>query len=401
MKPDLDSSMSRRAFLRGAAGTMAFLSLPAFARPASRDGLTFTFGARKFPMLLPQETITASAPIRHVEFFKPLFGMFRDRVNPVEPVVRGRTLQFTRPGEYYLRLNKTSDLKVLVFAPDEGIPASMLRMFDFAVANSLYLSAHDKLWYSGREQYLLRFFNSDEPFMLSCGPTHQFFRRLVDDRFCLPTRIVTAYGVFYHRDRITSLAHNVPEVYIPELDQYVFFDINSGYVPLWHDALSLSAMTRRFPPRAGKDDSPAQIGLNVHAPIEICPAAPSASKIVQEQDQWGAIDYSGELVSGETITQFHLGRFLRAFYIGAAYWGKNTTYVRPTGTEFLDGWLQYGVYETDPALLAAAKEGLDKYFPETLFVEPDVLRGRLADGHLQTVTEHTWTERFPAATVTL
>jgi hypothetical protein len=398
---DSPTTFSRRGFLRGAAGTMAFLSLPAFARPRFAEDVAFTFGTRRFPLLLPGESVTASEPVRDLTYFLPLFGTFRKCVNPAEPVVHERTITFTEPGEYYLRVNGRSPLKVAVFAQDEGIPASLLRLFDFAVANSLYISAEDKLWYSGREQFLGRFFTSAEPFMLSCGPTHQLFRRLVEDRFCLPARIVTCAGRFYRKGKIAALGHNVPEVYVPELDQYVLFDINTGLVPLWDDALSLSAKLRRLSPVAVETETPDWSGVKLHADVRACSASPEASSLVHQYDQYGAVRFAGQLISNDTVDEHAQARALRGFYTGAGYWGKKITWVMPTGTEFLDGWLQYGLYETDPALIDDMMAALKPLIPETMLVDPDVLRERLRDGHRANIAAREWTKRFPAPATTL
>ncbi|HYO75734.1 MAG TPA: twin-arginine translocation signal domain-containing protein, partial [Thermoanaerobaculia bacterium] len=208
-----------------------------------RTRIKWDLHGESFPLFRPGQTATASERITKLEFFVPLFGAERKGlVNPKLPkVINARTIRFDEPGEYYLRVNGGAGyLKAVVFAPDEGIPASLIRLFDFCVVNNLYLGAEDNVWYYRRADYLTEFFTAEQPMMLSCGPTHGVFRWLVRERFCLPARIMTAPGTYYHNGEVARLSHNVPEIYIPDYDKYVFMDLNFGMVPLWLDALELA-----------------------------------------------------------------------------------------------------------------------------------------------------------------
>ena len=140
--------------------------------------VTSSFGESRFPIIFAKEFATASTRICRIEFFTPLFGAERNLVNPAKPIIKGEQIHFREPGEYYLKVNGDY-LKVLVLDPSEGTKEALLRMFDFFVANNLYLGADDNAWYQERYIYLRSFFRSCEPMMLSCGPSHSVWREWV------------------------------------------------------------------------------------------------------------------------------------------------------------------------------------------------------------------------------
>jgi len=387
----MTDTFSRRTFI----ATASFALAGAASALRASEPVTFTFAPRAYPLLLPGETVEASQRIRNVEAFQPLFGARRTAVNPAEPAVRNaRTLVFKKPGEYYLRVNG-SPLRALVFAPDEGLPASLLRLFDFCVANNLYVGLEDNVFYRDRPGYLRTFFTSERPTMLFCGPTHQFFRHLVADRFCLPSRIVTGPGTFYAPDgSIVRRTHNVPEIYIPDFDKYVFMDLNNGFVPLWLDALELAAASRVWGDVSTADDLDA-LGIPVHVAVETHHAAQRARELMKEHGSEGTIEFDASLVDAHTVDSRRRARGVRAFYGGAAYWGRGATFAQPTGTEFLDGEYHYASLHRDVRLRDDAIAYVKPWIANVTIDDPDVLRAALREGHRDAIAQREWLARFP------
>jgi len=356
-----------------------------------------------FPLFRPGQVAIASERIRKVELFNPLFGASRRGVvNPRMPkMLDRRTIRFDEPGEYYLRINDGDGyLKAVGFAPDEGIPASLLRLFDFCVANNLYLGAEDNLWYFRRADYLSSFFTAQEPMMLSCGPTHGVFRWLVRERFCLPARITTAPGTFYYGGEIARQSHNVPEVYIPDFDKYVFMDLNFGMVPLWLDALELAEISRtRWSAAASDDEKLEDLPIAFHVGPDTCVGRPGAWDLANELGGYGLLEFNAAYAMDEPLTSGSRARAVRAFWGGPAYWGRDMKGVRPTGTEFLPGMYVFGSFHSDQRLIDDAIAYIATFDVPVDVHEPEMLRSMLADGHRDAIAAKEWSNRFPAARV--
>ncbi|HEX9983050.1 MAG TPA: twin-arginine translocation signal domain-containing protein [Thermoanaerobaculia bacterium] len=403
-------TISRRRLLKGlglAAAASVVPALPSWAAPIppvagwSGERMELLYGAGgylRYPLLRLGEPVTATEKITSVDFFQPFFGPDRKVVNPSAPIVRERTILFREPGEYYLRINKSTPLRAVVFSSDEGVMTPVLRLFDFMVANQFYAGAQDMSWYVNREKYIKRFFVDERPLMLSCGPTHQVFRYLLEDRFCVPTRIATSASNFYLDDRITRLTHNVPEVYLPELDKYVLFDLNTGFVPKWMDAIDLAEATRVLGNYANDFERDSEV-TEVHARVPTCPSKPIIGSLVAATDDWGTIEFSGNYVGDTPVDEFYRARGMRSWYSGPFYFGKKAVSVRPTGTEFLEsGTLLWARMVDDPALEQDIWDWLTPTVPreEIEVVSPDELRNRLWEGHLATIRAEEWKQRFPS-----
>lgn len=408
------SRFSRREFLRSALPAAAGLAaapslmgqvLPQRTWPAlrNRTKIRWNMHGETFPMFRPGQMATASEPIRDLELFEPLFGGNRKGVvNPVMPkVLDRRTLRFDRPGEYYVKVNGGDGyLKAIVFSPDEGIPASVLRLFDFCVANNLYLGAEDMVWYMRRAEYLTEFFTAEQPMMLSCGPTHGVFRWLVRERFCLPARITTTPGTYYYDGKISRFSHNVPEIYIPEYDKYVFMDLNFGIVPLWMDALDLTAAARAtWDDNVSDKERLEDMGVPFHLGPDSCVGKWDAWELVREYGDAGSIEFSASYAHDQPVDTYARARAVRAFYGGPAYWGKEMVGVRPTGTEFLPGMYLYAAHHTDRALHDDALAYIGEFKYKIDVYEPKVLRKMLDEGHRNAIAAKEWVDRFPAARV--
>lgn len=364
--------------------------------------MRFRYGAGgylRFPLLRPGEPITTDEKITKVEHFEPFFSPNRPVVNPAPPIVRDRTIFLREPGEYYLRLNDHTPLRVAVFSPDEGITKSVLRLFDFMVANQLYARAQDRSWYAHRQRFLQRFFVDERPLILSCGPTHQVFRSLIEERFCLPTRIASSATTFYLADGMARLAHNVPEVYLPEFGKFVMFDLNSGYVAKWMDSIDVAEATRVWGDVASDLERASDL-VDVHAEVDTCPSTPQIEAAVVQTDDWGTIEFSGNYVANNPMDDFSRARALRTWYSGPIYYGSRAHNVRPTGTEFLEkGILLFANLHTDPILFEESCDWLVREGgtprEEIEIVRPNDLRARLAVGHRKQIDANEWRGRFP------
>jgi len=395
------ADLNRRDFflLAGGASLLGAAAFRAKAAPALSNRLIFSFGESKYPILLAGECVTASGAIRRIAYFKPLFGGDRKVVNPAEPKVTNRQLTFTEPGEYYLHINNIEFLKVLVIDPAEKMTGGLLRLFDFFVANNLYLGASDNSWYTKRYRFLRRFFRSCDPMMLSCGPSHSVFREWVVDRFAVPTRIVTFTSTRLSSGMVVYATHNLPEVYVPELGKFVMLDVNSNFVPKWLDAMETAAIVHS----SGTDDDDftqdwRDYGLDLYSGVEDVRYA-NADFLTGLRQELGSPDVSFEpqLVSKAPIITDRVPA-LRCFYGGAGYWGGGLSYVQPTGTEFLPGnSVHWASIQTNPLLVEAALTYQRFNKPEFEIVDPDKLRAQLEAGHRSSIAAAGWTSRFPLA----
>ena len=203
---------------------------PAVSAPAAEQAqtLTFRFPDSRYPILFSGTTVEASQPITSVRYFAPLFGKSRTVVNPAPIDIDGRQLTFREAGEYYLVVNDAHHLKAIVLDATEPISQGVTRIYDFNLANVAWCTADDRAWYEAADHFLEFFFYSPGPVGLLCGPAAEVFRRMVWDRFRLPSRVVTFPGTYYAGSEIRRATHNVPEVYLPDKRKFVLFDINNS-----------------------------------------------------------------------------------------------------------------------------------------------------------------------------
>lgn len=321
----------------GAAAALGVCAAPLAAAPFVVSRIDFSYGPYSLPILWAGDSITASEPVRHLETFCPIFAAERPVVSPAEPRVDGRRITFREPGEYYLRVNRSGDVKVVVLDRAAGYLDAILRLFNFFSANNIYHGAHNSRYYGDRQQYVRDFFRSQEPMAIACGPTQQMFRRVVQDRFALPARACSGVGTFWRADgSLVRAWHNVPEIYIPELNKFLFMDLNSSVIPMWLDGSEVAEAMSQLPPQVPKEgETLASIkGVEFYRGPDTRALRRGAAAEIEAGAPLGP-----QLISDRVITDKQRAGGLRAWYSGAVYWGKLTTYVRPTGTEFLDGWL--------------------------------------------------------------
>lgn len=350
-----------------------------------------TSGECKFPIIFAGDSVTIARTIDAIDFFAPTFGKDRPEVNPVIPLLRnGHSLQFSTPGEYYLRFNhKRWFLKVLVLSADEPISKAVLRIFDFCVANMVYCADDDNLWYQGRDGYILKWFASDEPAMLLCGPTMGFFHHLIEERLGLPFRKVTFPGAFYYagNEKVILVTHNILEVYLPDIGKFVLFDINNSFVPRWLSAIELSKkLNEKLSDTIVSGEEWKTVNLDIYHNVESFMPIPQVSA-------WAG-DFSPKMVSNNPVT-VNWPSIFQGLSGGVAYWGEKIGYQKPTGTEFLPGDYLFASLQKNDILKDAAIKWMESFKLNVTVISPDRLELMLEEGHKNLIEAKPWLKKLP------
>jgi len=353
------------------------------------DHLKFSYPDTQFPIIWKGQAVTASAAIETIEFFQPLFGKERKRVNPAIPATSGSSITFPLAGEYYLKINGDCYLKVIVLDPAEPISAGVVRIFDFCVANMLYAEQDQALFYGfDRNVFVKNWFESENPARLDCGPTQVVFTILLKDRFSLPLRKVTFPGVFKWEGNRYYATHNLTEVYLPDKAKWVLFDINYAFFVRWMSALELVQYLR-------DNCSSYDTGYFSYVPfsqLDVYPDAPR-SFMARNQTDMTLKTFSPDQVS--TIPTVYLWKeAFRFYYSGVAYWGNNVPWL-PTGTEFLSGDVVFAQMHTNPELAQAAVDYERSYGLQVTVVTPSELSQALAIGAQAEIDLKAWEQRIP------
>ncbi|MCH8096596.1 MAG: hypothetical protein IID53_05920 [Proteobacteria bacterium] len=362
------------------------LDNPGKAAPAG-NAFRLDTGDLKYPVIYAGDFVRSPVDITRIETFKPLFGPARPVVNPAPPkLVSPRELTFEVPGEYYLRFNGDWAAKILVLDADEPISEGVVRIYRFFVANSLPCNGQGPSFYrDGGEAYLKLWFNNDSPALLLCGPTEDAFRKIIEDRFRLPTRMVTFPGTFLRDGKIGKATHNIPEVYLPDKGQFVTFDINNGFFVRWLEA---SQIARKI--HESTDDSALltpeqweQIGFDIDETFANALGAATADVLVKKDED---IEFTPELLSRTTRKEgWHL--MSQYYYGGAAYFGR-----RGYGTKFLKVE-HIGSLHENPDLTDAAVAWEESFGLTVKVVSPEELERLLAQGFAKEIAAEAWHER--------
>ena len=350
-------------------------------------------GDLKYPVIYAGDVVRSPVDIGRIETFKPLFGPARPVVNPAPPkLVNSRELTFEAPGEYYLRFNGDWAVKILVLDADEPISQGVVRVFRFFVANSLPCNGQGPSFYrDGGDAYLKLWFNNDSPALLLCGPTEDAFRKIISDRFRLPTRMVTFPGTFLRDGKIGKATHNIPEVYLPDKGQFVTFDINNGFFVRW---LKASEIARKI--HDSTDDSalltPEQwdrIGFDIDETFANAVGAATADVLLTQNEDVTKnedVEFRPEMLSRETRKE-SWPRMAMYYYGGAAYFGRPGY-----GTKFL-GVEHIGSLHEDPKLTDAAVAWEESFGLTVKVVSPEELERLLAQGFAKEIAAEAWRER--------
>jgi len=351
--------------------------------------LRYSYPDTQFPIIWKGQSVTASSAVETIEFFQPLFGKERKRVNPILPSTSGSSITFPLSGEYYLKINGDYYLKVIVLDPAEPISAGVVRIFDFCVANMLYALQDEALFYGvDRNVFVKNWFESENPARLDCGPTQVVFTMLIKDRFSLPIRKVTFPGVFKWEGNRYYATHNLTEVYLPDKAKWVLFDVNYAFFVRWMNALELVQYLRDH-------SSSYDTGYFNYVPfsqLDVYPDVPR-SFMARNQTDMTLKTFSPEQVS--TIPTVYLWKeAFRFYYSGVAYWGNNVPWL-PTGTEFLSGDVVFAQMHTNPELAQAAIDYEKSYGLQVTVVTPAELAQALANGAQAEINLKAWERRLP------
>jgi hypothetical protein len=225
--------------------------------------------------------------------------------------------------------------------------------------------------------------------MLLCGPTHAFFRRLIEERLGLPTRIVAIPGTFYREQTktISYVTHNMPEVYLPDIGKFVLFDINNSFVSRW---LTANEFAKKVNDNVGDT-----LFLNETfdlADIDIYHGVDSY--LPRRQIVKKPVRFRQKLISNTAATESWLALF-HGFSGGVAYWGGKLDYVKPTGTEFLTGEYWYASLHKDAVLKDAAIKRVESFKINVEVVSPERLESMLEEGHKNLIESKSWLEKLP------
>lgn len=352
------------------------------------DHLKFSYPDTQFPIIWKGQSISATSSIETIEFFHPLFGKERKKVNPVPPTTSGSSITFSLAGEYYLKINGDCYLKVLVLDPAEPISAGVIRIFDFCVANMLFAQQDDARFYAGNVEFVNNWFESEAPARLLCGTTQVVFSLLLKDRFSLPIRKVTFPGAFKWEGTTYFSSHNLTEVYLPDKVKWVLFDINYAFFVRWMSALELVRYLREH-------SSSFETGYFDYVPfsqLDIYHDAPR-SFLARDQTDMTLKFFSSDQVSKIPVSYLWKETF-RFFYSGVAYWGNNMP-VGVSGTEFFSGDYVFANMHTDAGLAKAAVDWVKSYGLQVTEVSPDELSQALANGAQAEIDTKAWKNRIP------
>lgn len=372
--------------------------------PTPDAPLTLVFPNGDFPILWEGQDIVVSGNVSAIAYFAPLFGAERAAVNPSTPHVTGSRIGFAKAGEYYLTVNGTTSIKVLVLATSEPISSAVVRVFDFCRANILFDTCHDDtdaLFYADQEGFAHRFFESAEPVALLCGPAHSLFQRLVQEGLGLPTRKPTFPGTVRWSDEkcnvsLFQITHNPLEVYLPDQGKWALFDVNFGFLAEWLDASELSEFTTLMggPGTMGYMNLTALKRLNVYTggpTTRLCREAGAG------EDPYPPIRLR---VSGVPAAYNWKDDF-RFYYGGVAYWGGEAFFQMPHGTEFLAGTYVWASRHWDRDLELAARTWWESLWQgvalKVTIVTPETLRLLLEAGHRSEILQEAWKNKIPAS----
>lgn len=360
------------------------------------NGISYDLGDNGYPILYTGEEIHSSESIKNITFFKPFFGKSRARVNPEKPIVReGTRLTFNHPGEYYLSINKEHILKVVVLSRQEPISSDVLRIFDFLLANMVFCDGNDADWYADSGKTIERIFTRSAPLALLCGPSHELFRQLVTDRLALPSRIAEFPGAYLCDSVIHNAAHNVAEIYLPDVHKFVLFDINNAFATKWLSAIELSTAFHSvladdvmLAPKTWRS-----LHLIVHNP-RIRVLQPNSNSC-KSKDQPINFIFDVRMLSSATAKDnwFNRGNcqpnMVRWLYGGVAYNGFWHGY----GVDFL-GEFQFASLHENPDLLQYVINWIKEWMIDVVVVSPSNMEIALGNGYKRIIESKPWLSRI-------
>jgi hypothetical protein len=223
-------------------------------------------------------------------------------------------------GEYYLRINEAQPVKVLVLPPGESISRSVLRTFDFCIANKSAMNRDETLYAADPSGAIARWFRNDEPIFLLCSSAHDFFGRIIKEVFALPTRRVLLPGTGRLGGEIYKVIHHVLEVYLPDIGKWGLFDVSNKFVVQWLDAFDIVDFVRK-----NEKDTPLGTGYvkeSALASLDIYNGG-VVSFLPKENDCIPAEGDGNPCLSKLPVAYSWINLF-KLFYGGVAYFGADS-----------------------------------------------------------------------------
>ncbi len=262
------------------------------------------------------------------------------------------------------------------------------------VANLLFSASDDSRYYANKSTFIYNWMTGELPGRLTCGPTHDILMYLIKDRFWLPTRKVTFPGTFYWEGGVYKVTHNPLEVYLPDLEKWVLFDVNYAFFIKWKNAFEVVRLIR-------ENSSPYDTGYfgNSIFLADIYADAPRSYLAKAFFDgNWASVDapFSMAEVTVYPVSGLWRDEF-RFYYSGAAYWGGNVGWQMPHGTEFLQGDYFLASKHTDKGLEEEAVSWIQRFGLTVTSLNEDVLAGMLEEGFRREIGEQKWLARLPQA----
>ena len=374
-------------FPDAAAAITALSAEPAAAAAAAGTRLVPGDAGSHYPVLYAGQSLRSATPLGELGWFLPLFGADRAAVNPALPRRPAPdTLSFDLPGEYYLALGDGRACKVCVLAPDEPLSASVLRLFDFCVANFARSPAHQPAWAGRGTEYVADWLASQQPALLTSSEAIDLFAALVRDRFALPVRLVTLPGVRRDGDAIRRSNDNFVEVYLPDRGRFVLFDVPRGFCARWLGAADLARAIRSATDGSGELTPSAWDALALDLP----PSTPEPLRVDPAAGAHGAPFDRAAISSASARDVLDYGPL---FSGGVAYFGAERG--AACGTGFLLPQYVFGSLHEDAALDHAVVEWVGAWYQDIAVVRLPELEALLAEGSRQQIAAQAWLARLP------
>ncbi|MDP4743845.1 MAG: hypothetical protein NWS22_03280, partial [Porticoccaceae bacterium] len=294
-------------------------------------------------------------------------------------------LYFDSPGEFYVEAENNIKLKILVLSQREHISENVLRLFDFLVANLVVTQGNDKEFYENNGNFTIDFFMSKDPKMLLCGPTLSFFEILLRDRFNLPVRDVTFTGVFMEGGQLKYSTHNVIEVFLPDLNKWVMFDVNNGFVVKWLDSFEITEKIRSAS-ATKKNISKLEfdsIGFDAHYLVD-------AKRSLNAADLRGV--FNPDIIGRESVRdRWHV--LAKSYLGGPGYWGGRRFNQNSLSTEFQ---LYESQYHQDQFLLDAQLRWVGNWNLKVRHFPPAELKVMLDKAYSDQIAAKKWVSYLPS-----
>ena len=288
-------------------------------------------------------------------------------------------------GEYYLKIDEGRKLRVLVLDRGDEISSNVLRVFDFLTANLVVTQGNDKAFYENSGKFAMDFFSSGEPKMLLCGPTLGFFAMILRDRFNIPVRDVTFTGVLMDGGKVLYSTHNVLEVFLPDKNKWMLFDINNGFAVKWMDAFELTETIRAASSsktNINKTENQS-INLDLHYLVD-------ARRAVNPSDSTPV--FRPEILKEVSVRDSWIELF-RIYLGGPGYWGgKRFSQQGGLSPEYQ---LYESLYHQDQFLLEAQVRWVGNWNLKVRQVPPEELKQMLEDAYAEDIATAKWLDYLP------